>query len=248
MTGIDATGSAAAAAAAPAVAPAATAAVPPFPVLHAVTDDATIARGDFAERARAVMAAGGGRVAVHLRSRSLPTRSLFILAELLGEAQRATGAWVVVNDRLDVALLSGVRGVQLPSHSFTVADAQRVAAGRRLRLGVSVHDAVSAARAAAAGADWLVAGHVHATPSHTGLPGRGEGFVREIVAAARGVPVIAIGGVTPARTPALHRAGAAGVAAIRGLWDAGDASGVVAEYLSAYDDGRPRALDAHGQR
>ncbi len=37
-----------------------------------------------------------------------------------------------------------------------------------------------------------------------------------------GLPVIAIGGVTPERVPELRAAGAYGVAAIRALWDAGD--------------------------
>ena len=39
---------------------------------------------------------------------------------------------------------------------------------------------------------------------------------------ALGLPVIAIGGVTPERVPELKAAGAYGVAAIRGLWDMAD--------------------------
>ncbi|MFN9214645.1 MAG: thiamine phosphate synthase [Gemmatimonadota bacterium] len=236
-------GSAARSAAAPAVASL------PIPVLHAVTSPEVVAARGFADRARAVMAAGRGRVAVHHRTGDLPTRSLFILAELLAEAQRSTGAWVVVNDRLDVALASGVRGVQLPARSFDVSDARRLV-GAALRLGVSVHDAPGAAEGARGGADWLVAGHVYDTPTHAGLPGRGEALVRDVVRAAGpgGPPVIAIGGVTPARVPALRRAGAAGVAAIRGIWAADDPPGVVGEYLSAPGDGDFSGAGPHGQR
>lgn len=224
----------------------------PVPVLHAVTSAAIVADRRFADRARAVMAAGRGRVAVHLRTSELPTRSLFILAELLAETQRPTGAWVVVSDRLDVALTSGVRGVQLPERSLAVADAVRVSR-TRVRVGASVHDAASAAAAAIAGADWLVAGHVYDTPTHEAQPGRGEGFVRGVAEAVgrAGPPVIAIGGVTPARVPALRRAGAGGIAAIRGIWEADDPSAAVAEYLSAYDGtdgGLGPSADAHGQR
>lgn len=224
----------------------------PVPVLHAVTTPEIIAARGFADRARAVMAAGRGRVAVHLRTHTLPTRSLFILAELLAETQRPTGAWVVVNDRVDVALTSGVRGVQLPERSFSVADAARLAAGR-VRVGASVHDVAGTAAAAAQGAAWVVAGHVYDTPSHGDEPGRGEAFLRAVVGAAgaEGPAVIAIGGVTPDRVAAVRRTGASGVAAIRGIWGTDDPSAAVAEYLSVYDgfDGGPGpSPDAHGQR
>jgi len=236
-------GSAARSAAAPAVASL------PIPVLHAVTSPEVVAARGFADRARAVMAAGRGRVAVHLRTGDLPTRSLFILAELLAEAQGLEQEVAKAMAARDVALASGVRGVQLPARSFDVSDARRLV-GAALRLGVSVHDAPGAAEGARGGADWLVAGHVYDTPTHAGLPGRGEAFVRDVVRAAGpgGPPVIAIGGVTPARVPALRRAGAAGVATIRGIWAADDPPGVVGEYLSAHGDGDFSGAGPHGQR
>jgi thiazole tautomerase (transcriptional regulator TenI) len=218
------------------------------PVLHAVTSDEWVASPNFVAHARAVMQAGGARVAVHLRASAMPTRSLFILAELLAEAQRTTRAWVVVNDRLDVAMASGVRGIQVPSRGFELADVRRVAASERLAIGHSVHDAGGAARAASAGADWCVAGHVYETPSHAARPGRGEQFVREVVAAAGPLPVVAIGGVTPGTVATLRRAGAHGVAAIRGIWGNPDPAVAVAEYLSAYDhSGFSDLAGAHGQ-
>ena len=219
------------------------------PVLHAVTSHEIVAAKGFADRARAVMAAGRGRVAVHLRTSDLPTRSLFILAELLAEAQRPTGAWVIVNDRLDVALASAVRGVQLPARALEVRDARRLG-GDRVRIGASVHDASGAAAAAAQGADWLVAGHVYDTPTHAAQPGHGEAFIGDIVRAvgAHGPPVVAIGGVTPARVAPLRRAGAGGVAAIRGIWAAEDPSAAVGEYLSAYDGTDGAGAGPHGQR
>jgi thiamine-phosphate pyrophosphorylase len=51
-----------------------------------------------------------------------------------------------------------------------------------------------------------------------------------------GLPVIAIGGVTPARVRDLRKAGAHGVAAIRALWDATDPAGAAQEMLIAMDD------------
>ena len=57
-----------------------------------------------------------------------------------------------------------------------------------------------------------------------------------IIAAAAGVPVIAIGGIAPEHAPLLRGAGAHGFAVIRGIWGADDAAAAAARYLSAYDD------------
>ncbi|HEU4629688.1 MAG TPA: thiamine phosphate synthase [Gemmatimonadaceae bacterium] len=202
------------------------------PVVHAVTTPELVADAGFPARARAVMRALGARGAVHLRAPGLTARQLLEVALALGDAQRETGCWLVVNDRVDVALAAGVRGVQLTTRSMSPADARRIAPG--LALGASVHDAAAAARAAAEGADWVVAGHVYATASHPGEAPGGEALVRDVAATAR-LPVIAIGGVRPEHVPALRRAGAHGVAVIRGVWAASDADRAATDYLASYD-------------
>lgn len=202
-----------------------------IPVLHAVTSDDIIIRSDFLDRARRVMHAGGSRVAVHIRAQRLSGRLLHQLATTVAQMQRETGAWVIVNDRADVALISGARGVQLTSRSMSPADARRSAPG--LMVGASVHSLDDAREAADAGASWLVAGHVFETESHHGEPGRGSEFIAQL-AAAHTIPTIAIGGVRPEHVSALRTAGAQGVAVIRGVWHASDAGAAVIDYLSAY--------------
>jgi thiamine-phosphate diphosphorylase len=202
------------------------------PVLHAITNDVVLADPGFLLAARALMEAAGPRVAVHLRASQTPARALLERALELRVAAETTGSWVLVNDRLDVAMAAGATGVQLTSRSLGVADARRVTP--TLVIGASVHEPAEAWLAAAAGADFVVAGHVYPTESHPGAPGRGEDFLRTIVAAADGVPVIAIGGITPERAAAVAAAGAHGVAAIRGIWF-GDAPGAAKRYLAAHD-------------
>jgi len=70
------------------------------------------------------------------------------------------------------------------------------------------------------GADFLVVGNVYATLSHPDRPAGGLDLVRST--ADLGIPVIAIGGITPDRAAEVRAAGAYGVAAIRGLWHAPD--------------------------
>ena len=202
-----------------------------IPVLHAVTSDEIVLRADFAERARRVMHAGGPRVAVHVRAPRLSGRRLYDVARRIAELANETGAWLVVNDRADVALTAGAIGVQLTSRSMSPAHARLAAP--TLLVGASVHSSDDAMAAIEAGAHWLVAGHVFETESHPGEPGRGESFIARLAMDSR-APVIAIGGIRPNHVASLRAAGAYGVAVIRGVWHASDAGAAVIDYLSAH--------------
>lgn len=203
-----------------------------LPRLHAVTTPELLVRDGFAARAAALMAAMGGAGAVHLRGPGLPARALFRLLEALRPVQERTGCWLIVNERVDVALAGGGRAVQLTTRSLSVADARLAAPG--LPIGASVHSVTEARVAERDGAAWVVAGHVFPTASHPGEDGRGTAFV-SAVAGAVAVPVIAIGGITPERVTELRRAGAHGVAVIRGIWEASDAEAAATDYLAMYD-------------
>lgn len=202
------------------------------PRIHAVTDDLILAHPEFTSRARGVMTALGPRGAVHLRARYLTAAQLYAIALALGDAQESTGCWLVVNERLDVALAAKTHAAQLTTRSLTVADA-RVVAGD-FPLGASIHSAQEALEAERDGADWIVAGHVYPTESHTGAAGRGVELVAEVTAKTT-LPCIAIGGVRPANIGTLRDAGAWGVAAITGIWGAASAEAAATDYLSHYD-------------
>jgi thiamine-phosphate diphosphorylase len=210
------------------------------PVVHAVTTDEIITREDFLSRASAVMRALGPRGAIHLRAASATSRQLHHLAVSLAAAQVATGAWLIVNDRVDIALASGARGIQLTSRSMDTTDAMRAVLATAPGIahpafGLSVHSAAEArAVGEGDGMSWLVVGHVFDTPSHPDQPARGAGLLHDVVGATT-LPVIAIGGVRPAHIAGLLADGAHGVAVIRGIWRADDAESAAAEYLSAHD-------------
>ena len=199
-----------------------------IPLLHAVTDDAVVARAGFAERAEEVLAAGGPRVALHLRAHAASGRTLYDLAARLAVRAGETGSLLLVNDRVDVALAVGAHGAQLGRRSLSVADARSLVGGTL--IGASVHDAEQGREAA--GADFLVAGAVYPTATHPGRPGTGLRLIESL--AALGPPVVAIGGVTPERAGELRSAGAMGMAAIRGVWDAPSPAGAVQRYIDAW--------------
>ena len=204
----------------------------PIPILHAVTSDEIAARPGFPDRAIDVMRALGPRGAVHLRTHRLTAAELHALAVRLVRVQRETGCWLVVNDRVDVALATGAQGIQLNSRSMRIADARAIAP--RIPIGASIHTAAQAIAAEREGAAWTVAGQTPEAESRAGDSARAESFVAE-VSRCTTLPVIAIGGVKPDDVAPLRRAGAWGIAVIRGVWGAPDAGEAATDYLSRYD-------------
>ena len=188
-----------------------------FPIVHAVTDSSALSSQGFLDRAYAIMKALGPRGALHLRSSRISGREFHELAVLLAARQKSTGCWLIVNDRVDVALAAGARGVQLASHSLRIAEALKAAPN--LPVGASIHSVDEAIDAQKDGACWCVAGTVFETPSHEGRPPARVDFIAGVAKAVT-IPVIAIGGVTPEDVPALLAAGAHGIATIRGCgWE-----------------------------
>jgi thiamine-phosphate pyrophosphorylase len=186
---------------------------PPLPRLHAITDERIARRADLGDVARALAAGGGADLAFHARGRGLTGLEHFELALRLGAyaPQR-----LFINDRLDVALATRAAGVQLGRGSLEPAQARRL--GPEWWIGRSVHDLAEAEAASAEGADYLLLGPLFPTATH---PTQAPLGTAALTAVARlGLPVVAIGGVTPERVREVRDAGAWGVAAIRALWDA----------------------------
>lgn len=200
------------------------------PALHVITDDAVLTRPRFRRDAQGLLEAHGLALALHLRGPATPVRTLFELAEDLVAAARGTEAWVLVNDRVDVALAAGVTGVQLAGRSLAAAAVRRMAPDRV--IGVSTHQPAEVERAEADGADFALVGTIWETRSHPGRPGAGLDRVRS-AGRRSGLPLVAIGGVSPERAAGAREAGAAGVAVLSGIWGTDDPVAAAGEYLEA---------------
>lgn len=188
---------------------------PPLPRLHAVTDERVARRPDLTALAEALARAAGPDLAFHARGRALSGLEHFDLATRLSAFPPSR---LFVNDRLDIALACGASGVQLGAASLDPEDARRLDTG--WWIGKSVHTQAEAEAAQTAGADYLLVGPVFPTVTHPAHDPLQPATLSAIV--ALGLPVIAIGGVTPGRAASLKAAGVHGVAAIRAFWDGGD--------------------------
>src|SRR5581483_9215471 len=105
----------------------------------------------------------GGADAIQLRHKTLARGRLLDLARRLRDVTAAERALFVVNDFVDIALLSEADGVHLGPDDMTVQSARRVA-GDRLLIGASASRMEAAAEAVAQGADYLGSGPAFATP------------------------------------------------------------------------------------
>jgi len=175
---------------------------------------------------------GAGLRAVQVREKDLGAADLAFLCRRIRVLTLDAQALLIVNDRLDVALAVGADGVQRTSTSLDVEDIRRVA-GPALRVGASVHSLPEALDAEAKGADFLVFGPIYETPSKRPYgPPQGLDRLAKLAAGVRR-PVVAIGGITPARVRDVRLAGAFGVAAISAILDTDAPADATRRFLDA---------------
>jgi thiamine-phosphate pyrophosphorylase len=173
-----------------------------------------------------------GSVSIQVRERDLCAKELLALANQIGQLARPRGSQLLINDRIDIALLVEGAGVHLRSDSLPASVARRLLGPERL-LGVSVHSVSEAVQAEAEGADYVVFGPIYETPSkHMYGPPLGLSKLEEAARAVR-VPIVGIGGVTAARARDMRSAGAFGVAVIAAVLGAQDVEAATRALLDA---------------
>ena len=183
----------------------------------------------------AAAALRGGATAIQLRNKDDSARELLLAAKELLPLREATGALLIVNDRLDVALASGADGVHLGQFDLPVAAARRVAPPG-FAIGYSTDDPAAARRSVADGASYIGCGTVFPTSTK---PDAGRAIGPEgvlTVSAGCDAPVVAIGGITPANVAKLAGT-CTGVAAVGALMAAEDPEAVAVSLRTGFDGG-----------
>jgi thiamine-phosphate pyrophosphorylase len=174
--------------------------------LHALVDDLDTAR----------VAIEGGATVLQLRIKGAATAELVRNGREFKLVAQSHKVPLIVNDDVRAAIELGADGVHLGQRDEGVEKAIE----HELLLGLSAADVEQAIAAESAGASYIGAGPVWATPSKRdadppiGLDGLAS------IAEAVSIPVIAIGGVDASNAAACIAAGARGVAVIRAATDA----------------------------
>ena len=184
--------------------------------------DREVTRRPLAETVAA--AVRGGVTAVMVRAPGADAEELLSMTLDVQSCLRGTGALLIVNDRVDVALAAGADGVHLRRTSVGVPEA-RAAMGPDRLVGVSTHSPEEVDAAFAEGANYVVFGPVFETPSKAGiLEPRGPDLYHRVARSAGG-PVLALGGIDGETLDLLAGGPVPGVAAIRALQDVPDPEG-----------------------
>jgi thiamine-phosphate pyrophosphorylase len=195
-----------------------------LPRLYAVAD-ATF--GDPVQLARSLF--DGGARLVQIRDKFATAATLLERVESVLRFAPA-GAQVIVNDRVDVARLSGAAGVHLGQEDLAPQLARRVLAPEQ-DMGYSTHNLDQALDAESAPVDYIAVGPVFATSTKdNAAPVLGLERLREICSQVK-KPVVAIGGINLERAHAVLDCGAVAVAVIRDVLGHGNVEERTREWI-----------------
>jgi thiamine-phosphate pyrophosphorylase len=171
----------------------------------------------------------GARV-MQLRLKSASGRDLLAAARAIATMCRERGAMLIVDDRTDIAMLAGADGVHLGQEDLPLEAARRLA-GSEMILGISTHSVEQAVAAERSGADYIGFGPMYPGGLRNNATGKGLELLREVRGAVR-IPIVAIGGITEAKMPAVLGAGADACAIITDVVRAPDIAAKVRAILA----------------
>jgi thiamine-phosphate pyrophosphorylase len=186
--------------------------------LYAIVDVGACAAAGLAPLDAAGAYLRAGVTLLQLRAKEMDGAGVLALADALTRMAAASGARVVVNDRLDVAR-SASAGVHLGQQDLPPAVARRIL-GAEAIVGLSTHTPAELAAAVREDVSYVAVGPVFATSTKVDPdPVVGLDGVRQAALAARaaGLPLVAIGGISLATARQVLDAGADSVAVISDL-------------------------------
>jgi thiamine-phosphate pyrophosphorylase len=204
-----------------------------FSPLNVICDADACARAGWALADFAAACLEGGATFLQVRAKSAESGWLLDVCSRVVQVANAFDALVVVNDRADVAMVSGAGGVHVGQNDLTPAAVRRLV-GPSTIIGLSTHTLDQVDDAVIQPIDYLAVGPIFPTGSKdTGYEAVGLDLLGEACGRAQrhGLPVVAIGGITLERAPQACQAGAAAVAVIGDLLATGNPEQRVREYL-----------------
>lgn len=195
--------------------------------LYAITDGP---RPDLLAAVKAALR--GGAAVLQYRDKTADSARRAFEARALRELCARNEVPFIINDDVDLASSTGADGVHLGEEDANIAQArERLGAGAI--IGVSCYDSIERARQlAAAGADYLAFGAFFPSPTKPNARRATLDLLRE--AKPLGLPLVAIGGITPDNAQPLVDAGADFLAVISGVFAQGDPEAAARRFAKLY--------------
>ena len=158
-----------------------------------------------------ILLSAGARV-IQLRLKKTGSRDFLAVARAFVALCQENQAISIINDRVDIAKLSGADGVHVGHEDLPLADARAII-GPAAIVGVSTHSIEQARAAAAGGANYIGFGAIYSGGLKDVRDAQGLERLRAVRLAVT-LPIVAIGGITEATMPQVLAAGADAVAII----------------------------------
>jgi thiamine-phosphate diphosphorylase len=175
---------------------------------------------------------GGARI-LQYRDKSSERNVILAQAKTLREITRRSDTLLIINDFIDIALLSGADGVHLGQEDVPISGAREITPPHFI-IGLSTHSLEQAVEAEQQGADYIGCGPVFATPTKKDYIPIGIHTVEKVLKTVH-IPVVTIGGLNPENTAELHKIGARNFAMVRAFQENTEA--VVREINRRYASG-----------
>lgn len=214
-----------------------------FPPLYAILDQ-QLMKMPVAKCARGL--AASGVELIQYRAKDLSPRSYFATCSSLVEALGKENARLIINDRPDIAAMTGAGGVHVGQDDLPPVDARKICGSGRW-VGISTHNLEQVRAAAKAPVDYIAVGPIFPTSTKKKPdPIVGTSLLREARKLTK-KPIVAIGGITLDRAPEVYSAGADSIAVIRDLLDVRDPAARAREFLAVAAQSKNRPGPPEGE-
>lgn len=160
--------------------------------LCVITD--TVIQKKYSHLEIAKLAVKGGADMIQFRDKNMPTGEMAETAIKICKLCNRNKIKFIVNDRVDVALLSDADGVHLGKDDLSVNDARKLLGTKKI-IGATAHSLAEAVKAEKEGADYIGYGHIYTTSTKlkTSKPKGLKNLTK--VCKKINIPVFAIGGI-----------------------------------------------------
>lgn len=206
--------------------------------LYVITDERLLQRERFVETVEKAIR-GGARI-VQLREKGSSPEEIARLALELHALTRRHNVPLIINDHIEIARDIGAEGVHLGLDDAPVTEARSVL-GKGAIIGVSCYNSIErGVEAAAEGADYLAFGTPFFTPTKPKRQPTSLETLKEARRTLPGIPIFAIGGITPENAASVLETGVDGIAVITSVFSSSDPE-MVSRQLSAFfrENGQP---------
>lgn len=196
--------------------------------IYFITDSTPYSEQEFLARVRSALS--GGVSLIQLREKQRTTREYIDLAQKVGALAAQFDVPLIIDDRIDVALAAGVKGVHLGQSDMPIKTARRIL-GEDYIIGATAKTVEQALEAYEQGADYLGVGAIYPTTTKVKTVLTSTEMLDKICKAVP-IPVNAIGGLNKDNIDVLKGIGIKGVCAVSAIMKAPDPK-TAAEELSA---------------